>query len=89
MNCFGQRKLSARPWQWQEATQHYNGHGIVSGCSSRAAAVLVAQVAVADATAISLCRDNNLPIVVFNLLENGNIAKAVAGKTIGTIIQGA
>jgi uridylate kinase len=44
---------------------------------------------VADATAISLCRDNNLPIVVFNLLEDGNIAKAVAGKTIGTIIQGA
>jgi uridylate kinase len=44
---------------------------------------------VADATAISLCRDNNLPIVVFNLLENGNIAKAVSGKSIGTIIQGA
>jgi uridylate kinase len=51
--------------------------------------VLQKGLKVADATAISLCRDNNLPIVVFNLLENGNIAKAVAGKTIGTIIQGA
>jgi uridylate kinase len=50
--------------------------------------VLQKGLKVADATAISLCRDNNLPIVVFNLLENGNIAKAVAGKTIGTIIQG-
>ena len=34
----------------------------------------------ADATAISLCRDNNLPIVVFNLLDEGNIARAVAGR---------
>jgi uridylate kinase len=51
--------------------------------------VLQKGLKVADATAISLCRDNNLPIVVFNLLEDGNIAKAVAGKNIGTIIQGA
>jgi uridylate kinase len=50
--------------------------------------VLQKGLKVADATAISLCRDNNLPIVVFNLLEDGNIARAVAGKTIGTIIQG-
>jgi uridylate kinase len=50
--------------------------------------VLQKGLKVADATAISLCRDNDLPIVVFNLLEDGNIAKAVAGKTIGTIIQG-
>ncbi|MBM3682698.1 MAG: UMP kinase [Actinobacteria bacterium] len=49
--------------------------------------VLQKGLKVADATAISLCRDNDLPIVVFNLLKNGNIAKAVAGKTIGTIIE--
>ena len=49
--------------------------------------VLQKGLKVADATAISLCRDNDLPIVVFNLLEKGNIAKAVAGKTIGTIIE--
>ena len=49
MNVFGKRKLSARPWQWQEATQHYSGNGSVQGCSSRAAAALAAQVAVADA----------------------------------------
>ncbi len=51
--------------------------------------VLQKDLKVADATAISLCRDNNLPIVVFNLLENGHIAKAVSGKAIGTRIQGA
>jgi len=51
--------------------------------------VLQKGLKVADATAISLCRDNELPIVVFNLLEDGNIAKAVLGKTIGTIIKGA
>ena len=43
---------------------------------------------VADATAFSLCMDNNLPIVVFNLLETGGIARAVAGEKIGTIVSG-
>jgi uridylate kinase len=41
---------------------------------------------VADATAISLCRDNALPIVVFDLLTEGNIGKAVRGEKIGTVI---
>lgn len=41
---------------------------------------------VADATAISLCRDNNLPIIVFNLLVDSNIARAVRGEKIGTLI---
>jgi uridylate kinase len=49
--------------------------------------VLSQNLKVADATAISLCRDNNLPIVVFNLLEDGNIARAVHGEPIGTIIS--
>jgi len=43
---------------------------------------------VADATAFSLCMDNNLPIVVFNLHETGGIARAVAGEKIGTIVSG-
>ena len=41
---------------------------------------------VADATAISLCQDNDLPIVVFNLLVAGNIARAVRGERIGTLV---
>ncbi|MGQ0632955.1 MAG: UMP kinase [Sporichthyaceae bacterium] len=41
---------------------------------------------VADATAISLCRDNDLPIVVFDLLADGNIGRAVRGENIGTVI---
>jgi uridylate kinase len=41
---------------------------------------------VADATAISLCMDNRLPIVVFNLLADGNIARAVQGEKIGTLV---
>jgi uridylate kinase len=41
---------------------------------------------VADATAISLCRDHRLPIVVFNLTDEGNIARAVHGEKIGTVI---
>jgi uridylate kinase len=41
---------------------------------------------VADATAISLCRDNRLPIVVFSLSGDGNIARAVHGDKIGTLI---
>ena len=41
---------------------------------------------VADATAISLCMDNRLPIVVFNLLGEGNIGRAVQGEKIGTLV---
>lgn len=41
---------------------------------------------VADATAFSLCRDNALPIIVFNLMEEGNIARAVRGEKIGTLV---
>jgi uridylate kinase len=42
---------------------------------------------VMDSTAISLCMDNGLPIIVFNLLQPGNIQKAVCGNAIGTIVQ--
>ena len=49
--------------------------------------VLTMGLKVADATAISLCRDNDLPIVVFNLLVVGNIARAVRGETIGTLVS--
>jgi uridylate kinase len=50
--------------------------------------VLSMGLQVMDATAISLCMDNNLPIVVFNLRETGNIKKVVLGEKIGTIIWG-
>ena len=43
-------------------------------------------LAVADATAFSLCMDNGMPILVFNLLVDGNIARAVAGEKIGTLV---
>jgi uridylate kinase len=42
---------------------------------------------VADATAFSLCMDNNMPIIVFNLLIEGNIARAVRGEKIGTLVS--
>ena len=48
--------------------------------------VLARNLKVADGTAISLCRDNELPIVVFNLLVRGNIARAVRGERIGTLV---
>jgi uridylate kinase len=51
------------------------------------ATVLAKQLKVADATAISLCMDNAMPIVVFNLLRDGNIARAAAGEKIGTLIS--
>ena len=41
---------------------------------------------VADATAFSLCMDNNMPILVFNLLKEGNIARAVGGEQVGTLV---
>jgi uridylate kinase len=49
--------------------------------------VLEKQLKVMDASAISLCMDNNLPIMVFNMKESGNILKAVCGDlTIGTLV---
>jgi uridylate kinase len=48
--------------------------------------VLARDLKVADATAISLCRDNDLPIMVFDLLVEGNIARAVRGERIGTLV---
>ena len=49
--------------------------------------VLSKSLAVADAAAFSLCRENKLPIVAFNLLEKGNIARAVRGEKIGTLVN--
>ena len=48
--------------------------------------VLSKSLAVADAAAFSLCRENNLPIVVFDLMVKGNIARAVRGEVIGTLV---
>jgi uridylate kinase len=42
---------------------------------------------VMDTTAVSLCMDNSLPIVVFNLLQSGNIKRVVLGEKIGTIVR--
>ena len=50
--------------------------------------VLERQIKVMDATAISLCMDNDLPIVVFNLLEPGNIRRVVLGESVGTTVGG-
>ncbi len=51
--------------------------------------VLLRGLNVADATAFSLCMDNDLPIVVFDLVHEGNIARAVAGERIGTLVSSA
>jgi uridylate kinase len=40
-----------------------------------------------DATAVSLCMDNKLPIVIFNLTKKGNIKRAVLGQNIGTVVK--
>ena len=48
--------------------------------------VLKKHLKVMDATAISLCMDNQLPIIVFNARKKGNIVKAVMGENVGTII---
>ena len=43
---------------------------------------------VMDSTALSLCMDNDLPIIVFNLLAPGNLTKVVSGNKIGTAVRG-
>jgi uridylate kinase len=51
------------------------------------AEVLAKGLKVADATAFTLCMDNSLPIVVFDLLVQGNIGRAVRGESIGTLVS--
>ncbi len=51
--------------------------------------VLRKNLKVMDSTAVSLCMDTGLPIVVFNLGVRGNIAKVLAGRAIGTLVSGA
>ena len=48
--------------------------------------VLTDQLAVMDSTAASMCRDNHLPILVFDIKDPDNIARAAAGETIGTLV---
>jgi uridylate kinase len=50
--------------------------------------VLRRRLAVMDTTAISLCMDNNLPIVVFNLNKPGNLLRLLKGERVGTLVHG-
>ena len=50
--------------------------------------VLNRELKVMDSTAISLCMDNQLPIIVFNIMEKGNIKRFVSGEPIGTLVSG-
>ena len=49
--------------------------------------VLADDLKVMDASAVALCRDNKIPIVVFNLRQSGNLAQVLAGRGISTIVQ--
>ncbi len=49
--------------------------------------VLTRNLKVMDSTAVSMCRDNNLPLVVFNFKKRGNIKAVVCGEPIGTIVE--
>ncbi len=49
--------------------------------------VLGDDLKIMDAAAVALCRDNNIPIVVFNLRQTGNLAQVIAGRGVATIVQ--
>jgi uridylate kinase len=48
--------------------------------------VVVRGLQVMDATAISLCRDNRMPIIVFNLRTHGHLKRAVLGERVGSLV---
>jgi uridylate kinase len=50
--------------------------------------VLNDNLKVMDAAAVALCRDNNIPIVVFNIREEGNLARVLAGQGVATVVGG-
>ncbi len=49
--------------------------------------VLTQNLKVMDASAVALCRDNNIPIIVFNIRERGNLAKVLRGEAISTLVD--
>ena len=49
--------------------------------------VLSDDLKVMDAAAVALCRDNNIPIVVFNIRQSGNLAQVIEGEGIATVVQ--
>jgi uridylate kinase len=49
--------------------------------------VLADNLKVMDASAVALCRDNNIPIVVFNIREQGNLARVLGGEGVATVVQ--
>ena len=49
--------------------------------------VLSDDLKIMDAAAVALCRDNNIPIVVFNIRQPGNLAEVLAGRGTATIVQ--
>ena len=49
--------------------------------------ILSKKLKVMDSTAISLCMDNKMPLIAFNLKEKGNLVKVVCGEKIGTLIN--
>jgi uridylate kinase len=50
--------------------------------------VLAQDLRVMDSTAIALCKENNIPIIVFDLTGRGNISRAVSGESVGTFVGG-
>jgi uridylate kinase len=48
--------------------------------------VLTQSLGVMDATAVSLCMDNNMPLIVFNLGVRGNMQRVLCGETVGTVV---
>jgi uridylate kinase len=50
--------------------------------------VLADNLRVMDASAVALCRDNSIPIVVFNIREQGNLARVLAGEGTATVVAG-
>jgi uridylate kinase len=49
--------------------------------------VINKRLKVMDSTAFTMCRDNNLPIVVFDMNEHGNLKKLIDGESIGTLVS--
>jgi uridylate kinase len=49
--------------------------------------VLTKQLRVMDASAVAMCRDNRMPVLVFNMHTSGNIMRMAMGETVGTVIS--
>jgi len=73
---------------WKTSSRQKTKHTPLKHLNNTVKERITKELKVMDATSTTLCKDNNIPIIVFSMDIPGNITKAAKGEEIGTIVRG-